>query len=96
MCPQPEHADPLTASENSEYSAEERRLLLRLAHQSIKAALEERSIDLTPPTEHLAEFRGAFTTLHLHHRLRGCIGYVFPTQSLYQTVAETARAARRS
>ncbi len=25
--------------------------------------------------------------------LRGCIGYVFPNQSLYQTVAETARAA---
>ncbi|HUI83894.1 MAG TPA: AmmeMemoRadiSam system protein A [Candidatus Binatia bacterium] len=76
-----------------EYSPQERQLLLRLAHQSIEAALEERELDLAPPGEHLAEARGAFTTLHLHRRLRGCIGYVFPTQSLYRTVAETARAA---
>ena len=37
--------------------------------------------------------RGAFTTLHLRGRLRGCIGYVIPTHSLYRTVAETAQAA---
>ena len=37
--------------------------------------------------------RGAFTTLHLNGKLRGCIGYVVPTHSLYRTVAETARAA---
>jgi AmmeMemoRadiSam system protein A len=64
-----------------------------LAHHSIEAALEARSLDMTPPSEHLAEPRGAFATLHLHGKLRGCIGYVFPTQSLYRTVAETARAA---
>jgi AmmeMemoRadiSam system protein A len=37
--------------------------------------------------------RGAFTTLHLNGKLRGCIGYVMPTHSLYRTVAETARSA---
>ena len=37
--------------------------------------------------------RGAFTTLHLNGKLRGCIGYVLPSHSLYRTVAETARAA---
>jgi uncharacterized protein len=68
-------------------------LLLRLAHDSIQAALEDRELDLTPPSLHLAEPRGAFTTLHLHGKLRGCIGYVFPTDSLYKTVADTARAA---
>lgn len=93
MYPQSEPARPTITSEAAEYSTEERQLLLRLAHQSIEAALEERSLDLTPPSEHLAEFRGAFTTLHLHGRLRGCIGYVFPNQPLYKTVAETARAA---
>ena len=77
----------------AEYSAEERRILLELAHRSIETALAEQSIDTTPPTEHLAEARGAFTTLHLLGHLRGCIGYVLPTGSLYQTVAETARAA---
>ncbi len=93
MSPQSEPTSPEIVSESSEYSPSERTLLLRLAHQSIEAALENRPVDLTPPDAHLAELRGAFTTLHLKGRLRGCIGYVFPTQSLYQTVAETARAA---
>ena len=80
-------------TETSEYSQAERALLLRLAHQSIEAALQDRRLDLTSPGAHLDECRGAFTTLHLHGRLRGCIGYVFATQSLYRTVAETAKAA---
>ena len=67
--------------------------MLALAHRSIEAALAELPIDLTAPNEHLAEARGAFTTLHLFGNLRGCIGYVLPVGSLYQTVAETARAA---
>jgi len=93
MSPQSESARPAEAVETSEYSAEERRTLLRLAHRSIESALDGVGLDLTPSNGHLAECRGAFTTLHLHGRLRGCIGYVFPTQSLYCTVAETARAA---
>jgi AmmeMemoRadiSam system protein A len=56
-------------------------------------ALEGRAIDPTPPPAHLAEPRGAFVTLHLEGELRGCIGYVLPTQSLHATVAEAARAA---
>ncbi len=91
--PQSEHTRPAITSEAAEYSTEERQLLLRLAHESIEAALEERSLDLTAPSEHLAEFRGAFTTLHLLGKLRGCIGYVFPNQPLYRTVADTARSA---
>jgi AmmeMemoRadiSam system protein A len=77
----------------SEYTQEERNLLLQLAHRSIAAALAGRKLDLTPLNPHLGEMRGAFTTLHLDGRLRGCIGYVIPTHSLYRTVAETARAA---
>ena len=86
-------AQPATFPTTSEYTQEERELLLQLAHRSIQAALEGRNLDLTPPTPHLAEMRGAFTTLHLGGRLRGCIGYVVPAQSLYRTVAETAQAA---
>src|SRR5215471_11915524 len=77
----------------SEYSQEEREILLRLAHQAINSALNGSQLDLHPPNPHLAEMRGAFTTLHLHGKLRGCIGYVIPTHSLYRTVAETALAA---
>src|SRR5262245_50208164 len=77
----------------AEYSPEERRILLALAHRSIEPALAKQPIDTTAPTAHLAAARGAFTTLYLLSKLRGCIGYVLPTGSLYQTVAETARAA---
>ncbi len=93
MFPQSESALPPLASEAAEFSPQERLLLLRLAHQSIEAALDGRHLDTTAPSEHLAEQRGAFTTVHLRGKLRGCIGYVFPTQSLYRTVAETAKAA---
>ena len=77
----------------SEFSADERTQLLRLAHESILSALEAREIPLDPPTPHLAEPRGAFTTLYLHDRLRGCVGYVLPISSVYRAVADTARAA---
>ncbi len=92
MCPLPEEARSALAPA-AEYSPEERQVLLRLAHQAIEAALQDLELDLTSPSEHLDQPRGAFTTLHLHARLRGCIGYVFPNQSLYRTIAETARAA---
>jgi AmmeMemoRadiSam system protein A len=77
----------------SEFSAEERALLLGLAHQAIESALEKRKIPLDPPSSHLAQPRGVFTTLYLHAELRGCVGYVFPITPLYRAVAETARAS---
>ncbi len=93
MSPPSDGSDSAVASGAAEYSQEERRILLSLAHRSIESALASQRMDTTPPTEHLAEPRGAFTTLHLLGELRGCIGYVLPVDSLYQTVAETARAA---
>ena len=79
----------------NEFSSEERALLLKLAHQSIESAFEEdeKEMDLTAPSSHLAEPRGAFTTLYLEENLRGCVGYIFAAAPLYQTIAETARAA---
>jgi AmmeMemoRadiSam system protein A len=76
-----------------EYSGEERALLLALARRAIADALEGEQTDTTPPSPHLAELRGAFTTLHREGQLRGCVGYVMPMYSLYRTVAETAVAA---
>ena len=90
----PNPADLESASHASgEYSQEERNLLLRLAHDSILAALEHREISLDPSSPHLAEPRGAFASLYLKGDLRGCVGYVFPSHALYKTVAEVARAA---
>jgi AmmeMemoRadiSam system protein A len=93
MFPPSDPSPSQTLSNAAEYSPEERRILLNLAHRSIESALAKQLVDGTPPTEHLAETRGAFTTLHLCGELRGCIGYVLPNASLYQTVAEIARAA---
>ena len=80
-------------SADREYSDDERRRLIELAHQVIDAALAGKHLGLTPPSEHLAQHRGAFTTLHLHGRLRGCVGYVQPAYPVWRTVAETAIAA---
>lgn len=77
----------------AEFSHGERALLLRLAHDSIESALQQREISLDPPTPHLAEPRGVFTSLYLRAELRGCVGYVLPTCTVYRAVAETARAA---
>lgn len=85
--------NPADAVSFGEFSALERHQLLELAHGSISSAVEDREISLDPPTPHLAELRGVFTSLYLHQKLRGCVGYVFPTHSIYRAVAETARAA---
>jgi AmmeMemoRadiSam system protein A len=77
----------------SEFSPDERSILLLLAHDAILSALEGRDIPLDPPTAHLAEPRGAFTSLYLHGELRGCVGYVLPVSPVYRAVADTARAA---
>lgn len=96
MCPPPDFsastADHAGAQPN-EFSPQERRLLLQLAHAAIAAALERSTLSLTPPSVHLAEPRGAFTTLYYRGHLRGCVGYAFPVSSLYRTVAESARGA---
>jgi AmmeMemoRadiSam system protein A len=80
-------------SSGPEFSAVERTQLLSLAHEAILSALEQRELPLDPPTAHLAELRGVFTSLYLRGALRGCVGYVFPTTPLYRAVAETACAA---
>jgi AmmeMemoRadiSam system protein A len=76
-----------------EFSHDERLLLLKLAHESIAAALEQREIVFPSASGHLAQPRAVFTTLYLHGTLRGCVGHVFAVDPLYVTVAETARAA---
>jgi uncharacterized protein len=91
--PQPSSIALQHDSSPDEFPSEERRLLLHLAHDSILSALERRNIPMDPPTAHLAQPRGVFTTLHLRGALRGCVGYVLPVSPLYRAVAETARAA---
>lgn len=77
----------------NEYSEQERALLLKLVHEAIASGLAGRHLQFDPPSAHLAEPRGVFTTIYLHGELRGCVGYVFPVMPLYRAVIETAQAA---
>ncbi len=88
--------------ESPEFSLEQRRTLLRIAHEAILSALERRPFPgATPFPAELLEPRGVFTTLYLrgdlnrelHRQLRGCVGYAMPLAPLCRAVAETARAA---
>ena len=90
-----------TALVATEFSQEQRRTLLSIAHEAILCTLERRPFAGGPPfSPELLEPRGVFTTLYLRHELadharelRGCVGYAMPVIALYRAVAETARAA---
>jgi AmmeMemoRadiSam system protein A len=97
MSPQPENPSRdsrlICGVPPNDFSPQERTLLLTVAHEAIVSTLQHREISLTAPSAHLAEPRGAFTTLYYRGELRGCVGFVVPVAPLYRTVAETARGA---
>jgi uncharacterized protein len=69
-------------------------LLIRLAHEAIRAAVEGRRLPVpslsVPP---LLEPAGAFVTLKKRGGLRGCIGHVRAEKPLYRVVFECAISA---
>ncbi|MCU1296412.1 MAG: AmmECR1 [Acidobacteriaceae bacterium] len=77
----------------SEFSLQERRLLVNLAHEAIASAIENRELADIPRLSHFEQPRGVFTTIYLRAVLRGCVGYVFPVKALFETVVDTARAS---
>ncbi len=86
------------------FPADQRRLLLGIAHRAILARWDNAPLPepYALPAE-LSEPRGVFTTLYLRsgelgsdnagRQLRGCVGYAMPIAPLYRAVAETARVA---
>ncbi len=71
----------------------DRRSLLRLARDAIAARLEERPLTLPPATRELTRRTGAFVTLTLGDRLRGCIGSIERDEPLVEVVARCAADA---
>jgi len=69
--------------------------LLRLARRSVETAVREHKLfDYAPPASGpLAQERGAFVTLTKHGELRGCIGFVAPSEPLGLTVRDVAALA---
>jgi AmmeMemoRadiSam system protein A len=93
MSPPSEDSPLALADMQPEYSPEERRLLLELAHQAIVARLERREILPACYSEHLSEPRGVFTTIYSDQKLRGCVGYPGALAPLFRAVIETAQGA---
>jgi AmmeMemoRadiSam system protein A len=68
--------------------------LLKLARRSILARFESTELQMPEDVSGvLSEERGAFVTLNLKGRLRGCIGHIVGNNPLVETVATMALAA---
>ena len=77
-------------------TAEEKATLLGIARQAIADSLagrKPRQADEERLTPLLRKRCGAFVTLHIDGRLRGCIGNLVGRHPLWQTVQDMARAA---
>jgi hypothetical protein len=74
---------------------EEKKYLKELVFASIRQNLypEENVVLPEPPTDKLRENLGAFVTLKVGGRLRGCIGHVVGDRPLNETVARMAKSA---
>ena len=89
--------DPHAAASDDrpQFTVAERRLLVDLARSSVRAAVTGNP----PPKEpadvppRLQARRACFVTLTKGGQLRGCIGSIFPQESLYQAVVRRARSA---
>jgi AmmeMemoRadiSam system protein A len=89
---------PLFNSRAAEYSEslsnDDKSALLKIARQSlVETIVNGRRWQPDAPTGILAERRGAFVTLHIRGKLRGCVGQVETHNSLAETVARCAISA---
>lgn len=90
-----DNVEDKTAGAVFSLTPKEKEVLLETARKSIATAFEGRYWlpDDSVLTPVLKAKCGAFVTLHLDGRLRGCIGNLAGVRPLYRTVAEMARAA---
>jgi AmmeMemoRadiSam system protein A len=91
---------PLFNSRDSEFpeslSNHDKSALLQIARRSLNETIVHgRRWQPEKPAGILAERRGAFVTLHVHGKLRGCVGQVESHKSLAGTVARCAISAAR-
>jgi AmmeMemoRadiSam system protein A len=81
---------------SSSYTDQEKKLLLKIARDSIQYTLEGKSVNIqdnfTIP-DHLFEYRATFVTLTKFGDLRGCIGALEPSMPLVEDVRVHAIAA---
>ena len=82
--------------QSNSLTQEEKRILLRLARESLEYAVKEGKLpefDINSIPSQLREYGASFVTLMIGGDLRGCIGALDAYQSLAQDVREHAMAA---
>ena len=80
--------------EKYELTREEKKWLMQLAKDAVKAAADGKKFDPPdPPTETLKQNGAAFVTLRKQGKLRGCIGHIIAQVPLYECIASVARSA---
>ena len=78
------------------WTEKEQQLVLDLARQTLTNAVNrqpKRDVDAAQVPERLRKPGGCFVTLTKEGRLRGCIGDIFPSRALYQSVMDNAISA---
>jgi AmmeMemoRadiSam system protein A len=79
-----------------EFSLEQRRTLLRIAHQAILSVLEPRTVsEAAPFPTVLSEPRGVFTTLYVHRGVHGDVGGELPSELHSELQRESHRESDR-
>lgn len=77
-----------------EITPEEKKWLMKLAKDAVKAAVEGKKFDPPEPATKLLKDKGAaFVTLRKKEQLRGCIGHIIAHMPLFECVASVARSA---
>lgn len=78
------------------FTATEKQILLDLAYESMQYTLlhdEVMEVRLSKFNTKLQQLRACFVTLHLHDKLRGCIGSIEAYQPLVADIVHNAHAA---
>ncbi|TAL33006.1 MAG: AmmeMemoRadiSam system protein A [Spirochaetes bacterium] len=81
-----------------ELNEQQQQKLLALARKAIRQYLETKTLPIPDMEEEFSdpvfcERCGAFVTLHIDGRLRGCIGYITGIKNIPDTVVDMARAS---
>ncbi len=78
---------------NFSLSESEKKILLEAARAVILSELDNSSPSLPKACGNLLEKCGAFVSLHIKKKLRGCIGYIRSDKSLLNTVIDAAKSS---
>ena len=80
-----------------ELSSQEKKILLNGARESIRSLFSNEKLPATDYEKHpvFNSHSGAFVTITINKKLRGCIGYIISPQPLFETVCDAAIQAAK-